>query len=697
MPSIFSISVAISIILLSILGLFTYVQNKKSEINLSLVYLLSLVIIWVLTIYGAYSFHSIQERDIGTKFIQLSYVIEIFITYLICRFFYFFPKKSRKISRNFLNLIYVLTIVSGILSAILFSDIIANLETEVLKVSTVVLEYFYYSQIIINFILSLFLAIDQIKNQVGLTKKVCISLSFVMLVFLASILDAHIILPIVNINLFQHYIVFASYFLFIGIYYVIYKYDFLNLKSSRYEIIRQCIMIAGFILTSYSLFATRENEINFYVYLFSTSTGLITYLIIGKYLKKKESINLISYQEAYREIKSKIHIYDSYKKYQSLLENIFILKLGFSSIKIHTPRNKKTRKIIPILSSEAILKAISQLQSFQNISINPSSQKHIFDHITRKDLKDIQNFQEVNNSDYRYMMPLYFEEEMIAVICLGENKSVIDAEEIKILLDIRKEIELSFSNLLIKENLQEENNLMRQVIAKKTKNLKEQITKTKDLLKQQSDFIALAAHEFRTPLSIALFQAEESIDNIKNKQSASEVKKISDSLINLKLLTDKLFAVQQFDLKKVNLDMQTFNLAETISETTLEMQKILDSKNASVILDIKDIKCRFDKFYLKQVFTNIIQNSIKFNNTEAQIKIKLSKKPKSIVIEFHDNGPGFEHPSLALEKFKGEKHQKGIGLGLYICKKIIDLHEGKIQIDNKGELGGARVKITLNY
>ena len=132
------------------------------------------------------------------------------------------------------------------------------------------------------------------------------------------------------------------------------------------------------------------------------------------------------------------------------------------------------------------------------------------------------------------------------------------------------DLEVNLMNTLLNMNLQEENNLMHKIINAKTKQLKKKIIEINELLKQQADFIAVTAHEFRTPLTIASFQLDDLRHSKKErntKEIVKELKMVEDSIDNIKTLTEKLFKVQQYDLNKVPLLAEKTNVITSSTDS----------------------------------------------------------------------------------------------------------------------------------
>ncbi|MDP2091017.1 MAG: HAMP domain-containing sensor histidine kinase [Candidatus Gracilibacteria bacterium] len=110
-----------------------------------------------------------------------------------------------------------------------------------------------------------------------------------------------------------------------------------------------------------------------------------------------------------------------------------------------------------------------------------------------------------------------------------------------------------------------------------------------------------------------------------------------------------------------------------------------------------------DKIQFIQVISNLLNNSVKFlNNDNPIIKITANSFGDMVQIIIEDNGPGFNHGDeyIIFEKYStGKGKSVGIGMGLYLCKKIVELHSGSIVAEKSRELGGAKFKITIpkNY
>lgn len=106
-----------------------------------------------------------------------------------------------------------------------------------------------------------------------------------------------------------------------------------------------------------------------------------------------------------------------------------------------------------------------------------------------------------------------------------------------------------------------------------------------------------------------------------------------------------------------------------------------------------------DKVQFSQVFSNILANALKFAHKEhPKIIVILRKTHEGISLHFHDNGDGFAEDEVdkIFDKFyRGTSSSVGLGMGLYLCKKIVEMHGGSISAHSSELLSGGHIEITL--
>jgi signal transduction histidine kinase len=226
----------------------------------------------------------------------------------------------------------------------------------------------------------------------------------------------------------------------------------------------------------------------------------------------------------------------------------------------------------------------------------------------------------------------------------------------------------------------------------------------------QKEFINIAAHELRNPIQPILGLSDVLLRSnfivYSNKSSGIKHKEIVEIIARnakrLQRLTDDILDITRIEGKSLKLNKQRFVLSETIREIIQDLNIENRDLNQKVILSfdnnnsIESISVTADQNRIKQVITNLIDNAMKFTPAgEITIAIEIDNKDNRVIIRVKDTGTGISSDILPklFTKFVS-RSEKGTGLGLYICKGIIEAHNGRIWAENNyhknPSLGGRR-------
>ena len=223
----------------------------------------------------------------------------------------------------------------------------------------------------------------------------------------------------------------------------------------------------------------------------------------------------------------------------------------------------------------------------------------------------------------------------------------------------------------------------------KTENLYEKLKKTNET---QIQFIKETAHEIGNPIQSILGLAEVILSN-KNLDVGhldDLIKIIIKNAKKIKLLTDNILEVARIDSHLLSLKMEEFDLVELVKDLLKDLNNQIQNKKMSLILKCKEdsILIVADKLRLNQVFLNIINNAINIVK-EGEIIVFLERQDNNtVLVRITDDGPGIPSnikDTLFTKFVTGSK--SGTGLGLYICKNIIEKHGGKIWAENNKNKG----------
>ncbi len=233
--------------------------------------------------------------------------------------------------------------------------------------------------------------------------------------------------------------------------------------------------------------------------------------------------------------------------------------------------------------------------------------------------------------------------------------------------------------------------------------------------KMQKEFIDIAAHELRTPIQpiLGLTSILRS-NNSRDRRSAAQNELLDVIMRNakrLQRLADDILDVTKIESESLNLNKEFFNLNDVIANTIEDIEANIVKKGQQgdlikLVYQPRDIFIEADKARISQVVSNILSNAVKFTETKVDeeekrngiINIKAEDVDGQALVSITDTGKGLDPEIMPrlFEKF-ASKSFSGTGLGLYICKSIVEAHGGKIWAENNNIHGerGATFTFTL--
>jgi signal transduction histidine kinase len=237
-----------------------------------------------------------------------------------------------------------------------------------------------------------------------------------------------------------------------------------------------------------------------------------------------------------------------------------------------------------------------------------------------------------------------------------------------------------------------------------------QYEKVKESEKMKDEFINIAAHELRTPIQPILGLS----DIIYTKVKDEELHELLDIIIRnakrLQRLTNNLLDITKIESQSLLLKKEKLNLNILISEVLKDyVNKQKNQQKIEIVYDFKhkeDINIEADRDRLVQVIRNLLDNALKFTTQNQQMIFvsidknkegKEKKEEEEVIVSVKDTGEGISDKVLykLFTKFATSDPTTGTGLGLYICKKIIEAHGGRIWGVNNLDGKGALFKFTL--
>jgi signal transduction histidine kinase len=219
------------------------------------------------------------------------------------------------------------------------------------------------------------------------------------------------------------------------------------------------------------------------------------------------------------------------------------------------------------------------------------------------------------------------------------------------------------------------------------------------LNKMKSEFISVASHQLRTPLSAMKWEIELLLSKLKEGLTPKQLEmidKMSRSNERMIRLVNDLLDVIRLEQGRFSLLKEDLNLVDLIKEVIDDMAYLTKANNVKIefLPGSKALEIKGDKKRIKMVVENLISNAVKYSLNGGNVKILVEIKKDSHIVSIEDEGVGIpqKQQSHVFEKFFRSdnviKYQTdGTGLGLYIAKKIVEQSGGKIWFKSKENIG----------
>lgn len=230
------------------------------------------------------------------------------------------------------------------------------------------------------------------------------------------------------------------------------------------------------------------------------------------------------------------------------------------------------------------------------------------------------------------------------------------------------------------------------------------IKNQKQLAEVKNDLISNVTHEFKTPIatiSVALESIKDFnvIDNKEKTKSYIDLSKIQ--LDKLNMMVEKLLETATLDSESLDLNKETIEVSEMI-QTLVDKHQMQTQTKQIHFNNTTSVDGFIDAFHFENALNNVIDNAIKYGGNN--VNISLNKKSNGFEILVSDDGKTLTktHKEVIFEKFyripKGNTHDvKGFGIGLYYTKKIIEKHNGKIDLELNDALTTFKIFIPNDH
>ena len=223
--------------------------------------------------------------------------------------------------------------------------------------------------------------------------------------------------------------------------------------------------------------------------------------------------------------------------------------------------------------------------------------------------------------------------------------------------------------------------------------------------KQTLEIISFLTHEFKTPLTSIIASASLLVEELAISPDAPEAKLLSNILAsahNLEIKTSELLELTKLEATGFHLELEPTNINIIVRSAAEQISPLIRNRNQSLTLklDPQIPEIVADSLRVEQILINLLSSASKFTQDGGSISLTVYKIDDYIVVEIQDSGPGIlpeEQDKLFQPYYRlkdDKEHIPGAGLGLALCKHLVELHDGEIWVES-GQGKGSTFAFSL--
>lgn len=220
----------------------------------------------------------------------------------------------------------------------------------------------------------------------------------------------------------------------------------------------------------------------------------------------------------------------------------------------------------------------------------------------------------------------------------------------------------------------------------------------------KSDFVAILAHELRNPLAPVVSTLELMRLNLEHTEESLEaLNHMDDHLKTIQRLLDDLLDVSRISKAKLQLKKESVELRGIVDRSIQSIERYLKNRNQTLVLDLarEPLILEADPVRIEQIINNLLSNASKYTPEGGRISITTKRDGDTAIIRVIDSGIGI-HPQMLNRIFEpflqleaAVRPQEGLGIGLSLTQRLVEMHGGKIEAYSEGEGKGSQFIVRL--
>lgn len=695
-----------------VLGLFSYIKNPKSNTNKLLAILTFILAFWSIANY--YSLNSPTEEQ--TLFwVRMVMLITSPLGPVIFLFLSVFPKSELQIKKTTLIILIMATfsVASISFTPLMFSKV--DITNGVHPTPGIGL--MFYGILLIGSLIAGFKVIfEKYKKSAGIIKQQLQYLVLGVIVTFTLQAFTNFVLVVFNVSFLVVLGPTFSLVLVGFIFYAIIKHRFLDIRLVVARTVAYTLLVLS-IAVFYVLVVFNFSELilgksidanQAYAY------SVVTLLIAFTFQSIKHVLQGITDKIFYKDIYNPQKLIKDFSEIMNSTIDLEALTLNIL---------EKVRQDMKVTRG-----AFALLSKNNNQSIEYIEQKG-YDHAPDFSIEDINTFfanknliildeleegflkELMRNLNATAVLKLEVNAKRIGILFLGEKASgdIYSQQDVDVFEILAPQLSIAIQNSQEYEEIKQFNVTLKEKVERETRQLTQANEKLKELDKLKDEFVSLASHELRTPMTAIKSYLWMAIAG-KGGELSEKQKYYLDRAYNstdrlIKLVNDML-NVSRIESGRIKLEVIKVSIQRLLRDVVEELLPRAQELGITLQLVcpqvLPDVMADGDK--IKEVIINLIGNSLKFTPQGGSITLSCLEKNEMLEIKVCDTGEGLSGDDMQrlFQKFGilgndilKKKNNQGTGLGLYISKSIIELHGGKIWAQSEGLGKGATFTFTL--
>lgn len=313
---------------------------------------------------------------------------------------------------------------------------------------------------------------------------------------------------------------------------------------------------------------------------------------------------------------------------------------------------------------------------------------------------------------YRVILaiPLIQQKTTVGYLFLGQKHAAgsYSRQDIRVLETIADELAIAIQNAASVQEVRSLNANLQQRIDNATEELRKSNEQLRDLDVAKDEFVSMASHQLRTPLTSVKGYLSMVLDGDAGKITKAQRQLLSEAFTSsermVHLINDFL-NVSRIQTGKFLIDRKEVDLGKVVAQEVKALETTAESRQLKlkVVVPPKPVLISIDEGKIRQVIMNFIDNALFYSKPKQEITVFLSVTPREAKLEVRDHGigvPQHQQTQLFTKFFRADnarlQRPDGTGVGLYLAKKVIDGHGGKLvfsSVEGKGSTFGFKLPL----